>query len=600
MIKTFKSSLAGNVLPRPPLTHFLTLIAYNCILVFYAAVSWIQSSRVFSSYMNALLAFVVSFFILLALSLVIAAGFGLKNNSLQSLKLSSLTLSPIIILLFLIPYRFLPVQNNDPQPLFPLILVFLCIALFISVLNDVKPVAFSLKTSYQLTLIIIVYTTLFGALSIAQLNQYQHFNPPDAGLYNQILWNNLHGRFFETSTSGSNFATHNSPFLILLTPLYAIYPHPETLLVLRTIFLAVSAIPFFLIITNILGKDMAVFLAAGYLLYPFLVAQNFSAPHEICFLPPILLSCYYFFAIKKYGVFIIFLILFLSIKEHLSLVAVAFGLLATIQKRDWRWSIVPIGLGIAWAIFSLWLINHFQQIYHYDPSPAWLIENLRARFLANQGNSGIINLAALKTSNIGSWSNFVFVYQLVSPLCIFLPFLSALSLLAAPELTLNLLSDRLIFVPIWHYNIVVSCFLLIATAVGIKKLSNKRLAETLGISTQKLTALLSWFVIFSLMAHSFLWSDFARVRPNSTYVNIVNTAIKTIPAQASVTVPKNLAVYVSSRKDYFLWGDRRLGEYLLTDQNGAENYYRLDEKIKNQYQKIFDKDGVAVFRRFAP
>ena len=51
-------------------------------------------------------------------------------------------------------------------------------------------------------------------------------------------------------------------------------------------------------------------------------------------------------------------------------------------KKEKHWIIVPLlfrsGLGI---IFSMWIIYHFQKIYHVDPYPAWLIDNIKRRFL---------------------------------------------------------------------------------------------------------------------------------------------------------------------------------------------------------------------------
>ena len=569
-----------------PLTYLVFILFLGFLLAFYLLLSLrMPVLSVFS-----LINLFTACFIFLA-SAWIAVSWKLKKWGPEALKISAIVLSPLLLLGVIIPYFYLSASSVNLSPCAILGLILLCQFRYFLILQENHSTDPRKKVTLEwvlITLLALFYTFVLSHITISQYHNWGHFNPSDLALYNQILWNNLHGYFFENSTSGSNFVTHNSPFWLLLTPLYAILPAPETLLFLKTLFLALSIIPFYLIARDILNKQSALVLTCGFMLFPFLIAQNFSAPHEVCFLPPFLLFSFYFFTKNRFGWFLLFLLLCLSIKEHLSLLAIAYGFYAALKGKERKWVFLPILVGVAWGIFSLWVIGHYQQIYVTDPHPAWFIENLKMRFL----DAGL--LEGLKTSNLGSLHQFLFTYQLISPLAILFPFFSSLFFLALPELTINLLSDRLIFFPIWHYNILVSCFLFLGTLEAIRKISAFKIFERISVSTVIREKLLSWLVFFCVLSHYFLWIDLTVVREKGKYKKAVEEAVALLPKKASVSASGQIAPFVSSRKEYFLISDRRTGEYILIND---EDLNLADGKIKSGYLKIFDKRGIKLFRK---
>src|SRR3989338_4557621 len=254
-----------------------------------------------------------------------------RKDTAVALKHTCVVFSPFLILLLLIPYRFIPIQNSRFFALPTLLMVFICQIAFWWILKNPSQASVSFSKRLHpwiLSGLMLFYIIIFGFLNIMQYQNCQNFNPQDLALYNQTLWNSLHGELLKNSTSGSNFVTHNSPFLLLLVPFYAIFPHPLTLLILKTIFLAAAAIPFYLIVRDQWGEKDSLLLVTGFMFYPFLVAQNFAAPHEICFLLVFLLFSYFFFLKKRFWMFLFFLAICLSVKEHMSLVAVMYGLYA--------------------------------------------------------------------------------------------------------------------------------------------------------------------------------------------------------------------------------------------------------------------------------
>jgi len=74
-----------------------------------------------------------------------------------------------------------------------------------------------------------------------------HSNGFDLGLFNQVFWNTTQGRPFESTMSQalpiphSLLGDHFSPVFLLILPFYFAYPHPETLVVIQTLALALGA-----------------------------------------------------------------------------------------------------------------------------------------------------------------------------------------------------------------------------------------------------------------------------------------------------------------------------------------------------------------------
>src|SRR5262249_13966724 len=74
----------------------------------------------------------------------------------------------------------------------------------------------------------------------------------DLGLEDNLVWNALHLSRppFKSSPfagpNGSHFGHHATFFAYLLAPFYAIYPHPQALLVIQAVLLGAAAIPLYL------------------------------------------------------------------------------------------------------------------------------------------------------------------------------------------------------------------------------------------------------------------------------------------------------------------------------------------------------------------
>ncbi len=583
MLRNIKANLA-----KASWWDFFFLIFLSCIIVFFLVIN--ANDTVTDSWTGATV-FFVPFILIFCFWLYFLSGF---PDELVALRMARVSLLPVLTFLLLIPYSYFFAQQGGMKPWVCLGIVLMGAIIFNKILrrNSYTPITLILNIS----ILLVVYTLFFSIISVLRHLNYQNASSFDVAIYSQLQWNNIHGHFFHTSFSGSNFVTHNSPFLILLSPFYALYPRPENLLILKTFFLALSAIPFYLIMKEYVNRRSIFPMVAAYLFFPFIVGQNFNAPHETCFLPPLLLFSYYYFIKGSFKKFLLFLLLSLSVKEHMALIAIMYGLYAMYLKKEKKWIIVPILLGFAWGAFSMWVIYYFQKIYHVDPYPAWLIDNIKRRFL-RPDHSLVANIIwGLQTSIVGHWCNFLSVYLVLSPVCVILPFFSSIWILGLPEFGINLLATIPLSYPTWHYDIVASIFLLIACASAIRKISLSPWLGQWSIPRNKIQELLSWFLCVCILGHFFLWWDYTKITINPRYVATMNTAIAMLPQDASVSLTKHLAAYVTDKKDYFLCEDKRKGDYIVLDKNESMGICVTDNKRADQYIQIFNEDGIRVYK----
>jgi len=225
-----------------------------------------------------------------------------------------------------------------------------------------------------------LYTIVFSYFTILKYYAFKAF-AWDLGIFNQTFWSTLHGKFLYSTVelfiipSGCAFGTHVSPVLLFILPLYAIYPAPETLLILQSFILALGALPLYLLARDSLNSKLAgAAFATAYFLYPPLHGVNWFDFHTQAFLPVIFLFAVYYLTKGKWVRYFLFTVLALTIAENVSILVVFVGLYclwlfrqpiytALSQKNfhDKRIfiPIITIGLGISW----FFLVRRIQSIF---------------------------------------------------------------------------------------------------------------------------------------------------------------------------------------------------------------------------------------------
>jgi len=359
------------------------------------------------------------------------------------------------------------------------------------------------------TLLVIAYVAIFGTMSLRR-HQNLRTNALDLGYTDQAVWNTLHGRPFRFSTyldaafhldiplqifrdPGMLLGYHVEPILAAISLLYLIHDGPEALLWLQTVFIALGAIPVYLLARSRFERQNAVEGDLGaehathstlyavrwipvafvllYLLSPSLQAANLSDFHAVALSPALLLAAFYFLETDRPWGFAIFAILATMTKEEVGIIVAMMGLWAAFVRRRWA-----LGLGIT-AFGAGWSLLSFQVIVPYFNGLG------SSAFIVRYGQfgdspAGILRNVVQQPSLFTDWLRRPDVVRYLRDLWLSsggLAILSPLSLvMGLPSLTLNLFSRYA-----WmrsgggHYSAVIVPFLVISAIYGVAWVARK-------------------------------------------------------------------------------------------------------------------------------
>jgi uncharacterized membrane protein len=166
----------------------------------------------------------------------------------------------------------------------------------------------------------------------------------DLGVYHQAVHTTVTSRdwFFSTVKwsyiqtavpKGTVFAAHFSPFLFLLLPFYALFQSPITLLVIKSVAIAIGAVPVYLLSRKELGSSaLGPAFSTSYLLLPALQGVNWYDFQPHAFLPMLLLFTLYYMEKRQTKLTLFFLILALSTIEIAPFLGICMHALSKLYK----------------------------------------------------------------------------------------------------------------------------------------------------------------------------------------------------------------------------------------------------------------------------
>jgi uncharacterized membrane protein len=208
---------------------------------------------------------------------------------------------------------------------------------------------------------VLVWTALvFSALTVAVswwhwwTFQYSSF---DLAFYVQALWLALRGKWTVSLLNVPLMGNHAEPIVFLLTPLFAICPHPMLFVVAQT--LAFASMPFTAWrIGRQLGLEpyAALFLAAATLLAPAAFSIAIYEFHPEALAAPLLLLLYEARLAQRRGLFWLWFLAVLGVKENMAPLLVLFcGMYAVVERdrdRGWQlhWNVMPALVAMGWLL----------------------------------------------------------------------------------------------------------------------------------------------------------------------------------------------------------------------------------------------------------
>jgi uncharacterized membrane protein len=296
----------------------------------------------------------------------------------------------------------------------------------------------------------LAYALFFGWLSLREYWAYQ-MHALDMGNMGQAAWNTVHGHPFQftnmrlsyhgieawDTTTRLSFHVEFAFPLIALT--YVIYPHPESLLILQTLALALGALPVFLVAQDALGDVRAGLSFAGaYLLFPTLEGMNLYEFHPVALATPLLLAAFLFAWRRRYALFVLCCLASMGMKEEIGLIVAFFGLYVALINGNRRIGFATSFFGLAWSLFAVFVIEkHYLRpgtLTYAHSRFGYLGHGVGGAFSSLRHHPGVI------AGVVFSWSKLDYLAHLLAPIGL-LPFFAPQALiLGAPSFALNLLS----------------------------------------------------------------------------------------------------------------------------------------------------------------
>lgn len=227
------------------------------------------------------------------------------------------------------------------------------------------------------------------ALALTLQRYYTFYASYDQGIFNQVFWNGIHGRFFQSSLSSqlSTNVVHNgevpavyyhrlgqhfTPALLLWIPLYALFPSPVTLTVLQVTLVTLAGLVLFVLARNYdLKPAIAATITASFYGANAVVGPTLSNFHDICQIPLFTFSLLLAMEKRWWWLFSVLAVLILAVREDAGVGLFGVGIYMVTSKRFPR---IGIAVVILSFVYTIALTNLIMPLFSADISQRFMME----------------------------------------------------------------------------------------------------------------------------------------------------------------------------------------------------------------------------------
>jgi uncharacterized membrane protein len=457
------------------------------------------------------------------------------------------------------------------------------------------------------------YAVAFAALSVLRHRAFQT-GRFDLGNMVQAVWSTAHGHpLAVTGLRGdeiSRLAAHFDPILVAFTPLWLVWPSPDSLLAAQAVAVALGALPVFWLARKHLGSERAgLGFALAYLLYPPTQWLTLNEFHPVALACPLLLFAVWYLDEGRLLPFAVFALLAATTKEEIALVVAALGLwYALAHGRRYEGAAI-LAAGIAVALIAIEVV-----IPHFNRAGS---SSFFSRYSEVGGSPGGI----LRTAVTDPWKvvttaatgrGLGYLARLVLPLGLLALAAPLLLLAALPELALNLLSAAPTQTSIrFHYTAGLIPMLIAATVVGAGRLARERPHRASQLATGALVlAVASNYFLGAIP----LWRYFpggeqqqATAARVTAHDRLAAGALRLIPARAVVSATNTLGAHLSARRRVLSFPVLQDATWVAADETSpgyADRLAPLPTAVQlswlrrnPEWRLVFERDGILIFER---
>ena len=423
----------------------------------------------------------------------------------------------------------------------------------------------------------------------------------DLGYFDQILWSTAHGQWFaNTLKYPYNFlGDHLSPILLLVAPVYWLWPNVRALLAIQTLALALAGLPIFWLARRV-DERLAPLVLLAFYLDPALHLINLRDFHEIALVTPFVALAVYALLQKRYVLLAISLFLVVLCKEDMAILTLAFGVYLLFDKRARGW-------GAAISLFSIaYLTLALQAVI-----PSFREEGEYGSIGARYGYLGATPGSALRTVLFQPWIPLGHLarWDILAAFLLQLAPTGFIALLGWPLFALSLpvflylqLSDEpsLYTLQEWHVAPLVP-LLFGAAVVGWSRLRGRW--RILGAAAMVAGSL------WAFSQYSLVPAAWSAVGTSSERAGQIEALISRVSPEAVVSAQTDIVPHMSQRRAVYVFpsvvGD---ADDIMLDRQG--NTYPVSDRYNDivdkevlprpDFRPYYDRDGLLWLHKETP
>ncbi len=449
-------------------------------------------------------------------------------------------------------------------------------------------------------ILLVIFTVWVSVASVARYTGYMSHNF-DFGIFAQMFENmrttGLPNTTVERNILMSHFGVHFSPIYYLLLPFYAVYPHPETLLVLQAIFVGAGIIPVVLIGKKLnMTQSVIIACCVLYIFFPTLSNGCLYDFHENKFLTVLIMWAVYFIVSDKWIGTVIFCLLVMGVKEDAPIYVMSMALYVLVVRKKYILGTTLFGMAVIYFVIATSIVNSLG-----DGIMTSRLDNYMLN--PDDGFTGVIHTCVANfgyfMSQIFTADKIMFMVWMLLPVG-FAPFFSekkSMLLLLIPMLVVDLMSN-------WQYQYDVKfqytfgvAGLIVFMTMMVLSQSDNKMKNTLLIYSTSMSIIMC-FSLFFPRASSYIESSRSVQRATAQY----NSLIATIPNDASVTANGNYIPHMYNFPNLYQYPDmygngNPKTDYVLVNINDVQkNSDGLADFMGDDYEFVEQKSSMALYK----
>ncbi|NEP56877.1 MAG: DUF2079 domain-containing protein [Symploca sp. SIO2G7] len=230
---------------------------------------------------------------------------------------------------------------------------------------------------------------------------YHSYSSFDQGIFNQVFWNGIHGRFFQSSLSSylssavlhdGNLPTvfyhrlgqHFTPALLLWLPIYALFPSSATLLVLQAALMTAAGLVLYALARVYLSPQLSTLITVSFYAANVVIGPTLANFHDSCQLPLYMFGLLLALEKRWWWLFAGLAVLLLGVREDSGILLFSVGFYLVLSRRYPRLGLIVCTLSFG---YMLVLTNLIMPLFSDDISRRFMIEQFGGYVEGNQAST---------------------------------------------------------------------------------------------------------------------------------------------------------------------------------------------------------------------